>query len=57
MHYFQAIDWKEPWIMGLIAFHALVLIVKVSTSICSCSYWFKLPFVLIYIYFPLRLAW
>lgn len=33
--------------MGLIAFHALVLIVKVSTSICSCSYWFKLPFVLV----------
>ncbi|KAJ4895050.1 Uncharacterized protein Rs2_21844 [Raphanus sativus] len=25
--FFHAIDWKEPWIVGLMAFHALVLIV------------------------------
>ncbi|CAF1930250.1 hypothetical protein Bca4012_072883 [Brassica carinata] len=27
MGFFHAIDWKEPWIMGLMAFHSLVLIV------------------------------
>ncbi|ESQ33353.1 hypothetical protein EUTSA_v10008956mg [Eutrema salsugineum] len=25
--FFHAIDWKEPWIMGLMAFHALLLMV------------------------------
>ncbi|RID45723.1 hypothetical protein BRARA_I02427 [Brassica rapa] len=25
--FFHAIDWKEPWIMGLMAFHALFLLV------------------------------
>ncbi|KAG2314757.1 hypothetical protein Bca52824_017879 [Brassica carinata] len=25
--FFHAIDWKEPWIMGLMAFHALFLMV------------------------------
>ncbi|CAH2035330.1 unnamed protein product, partial [Thlaspi arvense] len=25
--FFHAIDWKEPWIMGLVAFHALLLLV------------------------------
>ncbi|CAA7018693.1 unnamed protein product [Microthlaspi erraticum] len=29
--FFHAIDWKEPWIMGLMAFHASVLLVTLLT--------------------------
>ncbi|KAJ0235586.1 Transmembrane protein 18 [Hirschfeldia incana] len=29
--FLHAIDWKEPWIMGLMAFHALVLIVTLAS--------------------------
>ncbi|KAG9147498.1 hypothetical protein Leryth_007298 [Lithospermum erythrorhizon] len=27
MGFFHAIDWKEPWLMGLISFHVLLLLV------------------------------
>lgn len=29
--FFHAIDWKEPWLMGLMAFHFLLLVVAISS--------------------------
>ncbi|KAL9446302.1 hypothetical protein AB3S75_014050 [Citrus x aurantiifolia] len=29
--FFHAIDWKEPWLMGLMAFHFVLLLVAISS--------------------------
>lgn len=29
--FFHAIDWKEPWLMGLMAFHFVLLVVAISS--------------------------
>lgn len=29
--FFHAIDWKEPWLMGLLGFHGLLLIITIFT--------------------------
>ncbi|KDP36358.1 hypothetical protein JCGZ_09773 [Jatropha curcas] len=29
MGFFHAIDWKEPWLMGLLTFHAVLLIIAI----------------------------
>uniref|UniRef100_A0A803QQ00 Transmembrane protein 18 n=1 Tax=Cannabis sativa TaxID=3483 RepID=A0A803QQ00_CANSA len=29
--FFQAIDWKEPWLMGLLGFHFLVLLTTITS--------------------------
>ncbi|KAK7315471.1 hypothetical protein VNO77_34020 [Canavalia gladiata] len=29
MGFFHAIDWKEPWLMGLLAFHVVLLLVAI----------------------------
>ncbi|GAV85902.1 LOW QUALITY PROTEIN: hypothetical protein CFOL_v3_29336 [Cephalotus follicularis] len=31
MGFFHAIDWKEPWLMGLIAFHVLLLLTAIGS--------------------------
>ncbi|GAV68929.1 hypothetical protein CFOL_v3_12432 [Cephalotus follicularis] len=42
MGFFHAIDWKEPWLMGLIAFHVLLLLTTIgsrkSTNFQMCLF-------------------
>lgn len=32
--FYHAIDWTEPWIIGLLAFHVVVLVVRCGVQCC-----------------------
>jgi hypothetical protein len=56
--FFHAIDWKEPWIMGLMAFHALLLLVTLLSRrhlnfhmflfLLACKFPLKLSIYILY---------
>ncbi|XP_008462809.2 uncharacterized protein LOC103501090 [Cucumis melo] len=49
--FFHAIDWKEPWLMGLLGFHGLLLIITIFTRKRTNFQMFLFLFALAGVYF------